>query len=476
LGQLFLKSLVYTAGPGIDSFITKYNGDGTYGWTRPLTGSTVNDSAEAFAIAEYEGNAYLTGFFIGTVDFDGTTGTANHSSDPGNFDFFLTSYTDDVPEISNLEGEDASGTGQISWTTDADSSTQVEYGLTDDYGTATAETDTSPRVIDHSQNVPSLHTCARYYYRVLSADSDGNKAISDNRTFNATGCLASSVVGGTSELLATTGGSFELTNDQSTVTLLVPSGAADEEAAYQINLLDPGNVPNSPSGTTIAKGNFFNLLAVSQSDEVITSFTDPVYFTVNYGPDTESSYQEGTLDMYKYDGSNWNRQNCTLDTEANTITCALGSFSVYGVFGQPQSSGLSPASAPHCDDNPPAGIPDLFQTNVSDTRATVYFTPTGPDSQYFVSFSTLPLAEEHGALVRLGREGVQNFTVNYLIPGKVWYFKVRAQNGCMPGKWSSIMKVTTLGNNPGSVASYYKYGPINKHIFSSTNSLTSIIY
>jgi hypothetical protein len=458
----------YTAGPGMDSFITKYNADGTYGWTRPLhSTNTVNDAAEAFALTVNEHNVYVTGFFIGTVDFDGSAGTDLVSSDPGNFDFFLVNYTDDVPEISNVAAVVSDDSGQINWTTDDSSSSQVDYGLTDDYGNSTAETDTGGGVNDHSADVPITHACANYYYRVKSTDSDGNKAISDNRSFNASGCLASSIINGISEEIVATGGSLDLVNGQSEATLLVPDGAAPTDAAYQINVLDPAGVPEMPSGTRLARGNFYNLLAVANNDSEIDNFAEPVVFSIAYGPDVETGFNEGSLDIYKYDGSRWIKQNCTLNTNTNTITCMLGSFSVYAMFGQENSSGsgTSSPSAPTCGDSPPLTIPDLFQINTQGRQATLYFTPAIRNSGYYISYSTKPIAEEHGVYVNLGNEGVQKFTVDLLAPNKSYYFKVRGQNGCMPGKWSDVMKITTLGKYSKMTAVYYKYGLIKKRIY-----------
>jgi hypothetical protein len=147
----------------------------------------------------------------------------------------------------------------------------------------------------------------------------------------------------------------------------------------------------------------------------------------------------------------------------------LGGFSVYGVFGQEilgsTANSSSSSGASSCGDTKPNSWPDLFQINVNSAQVTLYFTPVTPDNRYYISFSTRPIAEEHGAEVRLGNIGVQNFTVNYLAPNTTYYFKVRGQNGCMPGNWSSIMKVTTLSKFSKYTATYYKYGKIKRKFF-----------
>lgn len=87
--------------------------------------------------------------------------------------------------------------------------------------------------------------------------------------------------------------------------------------------------------------------------------------------------------------------------------------------------------------------PDLFQINTTQTNAKIYFTPLGDSNQYFISYSTDQNAEEYGALVDLGVDGVQSYTIDMLKPRTTYYFKVRGQKGCMPGNWSGIKQART---------------------------------
>jgi len=58
-----------------------------YQWTRSI-GDTAQDYVEGLAV-DTNGNVLLTGYFFGTVDFDPTTGTDEHTSN-GNSDVFVT--------------------------------------------------------------------------------------------------------------------------------------------------------------------------------------------------------------------------------------------------------------------------------------------------------------------------------------------------------------------------------------------------
>jgi hypothetical protein len=109
-------------------------------------------------------------------------------------------------------------------------------------------------------------------------------------------------------------------------------------------------------------------------------------------------------------------------------------------------------------------VTDLFQINVNKTSAQLYFAPVSDADNYFISFATTANAEEHGTNVYLAREGIQNFKVNLLNPNTTYYFKVRANNGCMPGEWSQILKVKTLRSETLKPVIYYKSSSVVKNI------------
>lgn len=114
-----------------------------------------------------------------------------------------------------------------------------------------------------------------------------------------------------------------------------------------------------------------------------------------------------------------------------------------------------------CTDNKPSSIPDLFQINVGKNFAKLYFTPLNDtNGKYYISFSAINYnAEEHGEIVTLAKEGVQSHTIYMLKPNTTYYVKVRGQNGCMPGEWSTIMKIRT----GLKTKIFYKYSATKKN-------------
>ncbi|MFA6239318.1 MAG: Ig-like domain-containing protein [Candidatus Hydrogenedentales bacterium] len=63
---------------GTDIFVMKLNGSGNFVWAKQMGGNST-ETAWAMAVAE-DGDVYTTGYFMGTVDFDPGTATANHTA------------------------------------------------------------------------------------------------------------------------------------------------------------------------------------------------------------------------------------------------------------------------------------------------------------------------------------------------------------------------------------------------------------
>lgn len=86
------------------------------------------------------------------------------------------------PLISGVNaGSITTTTALITWTTNENSDSQVEYGLTTGYGQST--TLNSSPVTAHSQSLSGLTAGTLYHFRVKSIDAAGNLAVSDDFTF-----------------------------------------------------------------------------------------------------------------------------------------------------------------------------------------------------------------------------------------------------------------------------------------------------
>jgi len=126
---------------------------------------------------------------------------------------------------------------------------------------------------------------------------------------------------------------------------------------------------------------------------------------------------------------------------------------------QNNNSSSSTSTAPTCNDTKPSNIPDLFQIDINDSQATLYYAPVSKNiSGYYISYSEKQNEFMYGVETNQGQSsGVLSFTINMLNPNRVYYFKLRGQNGCMPGDWSNEMIAETKPKGTTSLLSYYRY-------------------
>ena len=105
-----------------------------------------------------------------------------------NFDNFVFDNTDVAPDttspvISNILATVSGQSATITWTTDENATTQVEYGTSVSYGSLTTLNESL--VLSHSATLTGLALDTTYFYRVKSRDGSGNLTLSEGKTFRA---------------------------------------------------------------------------------------------------------------------------------------------------------------------------------------------------------------------------------------------------------------------------------------------------
>ncbi|MDX1535852.1 MAG: LamG-like jellyroll fold domain-containing protein, partial [Candidatus Spechtbacterales bacterium] len=89
------------------------------------------------------------------------------------------------PTISNINASGITGSSAtITWTTNEQADSQVEFGTTTSLGTNTPLVTTMQT--SHTINLSNLTENTTYYYKVKSKDSAGNLAVSSQKTFTTT--------------------------------------------------------------------------------------------------------------------------------------------------------------------------------------------------------------------------------------------------------------------------------------------------
>ncbi len=94
-----------------------------------------------------------------------------------------------APQISNVQVVNiGKNSATITWTTDENATSEVEYGLDANYGHKSA-TDATADNTNHSVTISTGLSCGtEYHYRVISKDTNGNVATSADATFTTSAC------------------------------------------------------------------------------------------------------------------------------------------------------------------------------------------------------------------------------------------------------------------------------------------------
>src|SRR5207244_2456453 len=85
------------------------------------------------------------------------------------------------PVISSIASSTAATTATVTWTTDEAASSQVNYGLTNAYGSTT--TLNSTLTTSHQVVLSGLTGNTTYHFRVRSTDAQGNLSVSTDQIF-----------------------------------------------------------------------------------------------------------------------------------------------------------------------------------------------------------------------------------------------------------------------------------------------------
>ncbi len=101
-------------------------------------------------------------------------------------------YVADFSHPYSVTATSTSNGATISWNTDVDASTILNYGTSTSYTASTTETDISPRVTNHTVVLSNLNACTTYHYQPLSKNTSGAQQTGSDATFTTTGCAPSS--------------------------------------------------------------------------------------------------------------------------------------------------------------------------------------------------------------------------------------------------------------------------------------------
>ena len=246
--------------------------------------------------------------------------------------------------VSSISSNVSTSSATITWTSSEAASSQVEYGPTTSYGTSTVETNTSPRVTNHSVTLNNLPTCTTFYYRVKSTNSSAVTTLSTSTSFTTAGCTGmAEVIVEQSEVASKVSTS---TVTLETIELSIPPSYSTSSATttFQAKKLEPVvfyQEASTPTGKVAVGTSVFNLLAIeTDTNTKVTTFSSPILVSITYSSSDLNGIDPNTLSIYRYDGSSWfPLSNCSTNTNTNTVSCYTTQFSDFALFAVPKPAG-----------------------------------------------------------------------------------------------------------------------------------------
>lgn len=258
-----------------------------------------------------------------------------------------------APIISNLGATVATTTASIAWDTNEVASTRLWYSADSLYASSTSETDTGTRVLSHTAPLSGLIGCTFYNYKAVSRDAAGNTATSTAASFTTKGCSGGAIPSTSTSTPVTVSAmaTSTLTDDSRTLSVQTPANftATSSSIIIQIKGLSSdtvlGSIGKPSSSVNSAASIVFDVKALINNVTELDSFDVPVTVSYTYTDADIAGLDEGSLTMYHYASGSWSPLNsCSVNTSTNTITCTAPHFSIFAIFGSPQSTSNSSSS------------------------------------------------------------------------------------------------------------------------------------
>lgn len=425
----FGNGVLLTPGRSSDNIlIVKYDTSGIAQWARS-TSTAMSSSYSTGVALDSSGNIYISGVINGSGSLDlGNSVTVNGNN--GSQNGFVAKYSSSGVAQWAKSNTAATTTSYFDHI-DLDSDSNIYLG---GYLYSTGTVTLGPSISATGSYTDTNMLFAKY-------DSSGTPQwIKTTTSSAAAATVRGIVIDGNNQLFAVVG-------IGSTNQYVIDSVAFASPTAYSLSIvlkLNQSGVAQNAYVATSAPNNSsdFDSIVIDQNNNFLAAGYVNGGGTWDFGNGVEVSAVtgNGNLLIVKYQGDSV----ATVSNNQETVS------------NQSVSTNQT-AYAPTCGTEQSPFTPDLFQIDVEGTSAKLYFSPSPDSGDYYISYSTKPNAEEHGVALSLGRAGVQDFTINHLLPNTKYYFKVRNQKDCMPGMWGNILSGTSSNSKSKLVKKFFRY-------------------
>lgn len=294
---------------------------------------------------------------------------------------YAQSNDTEAPEISDVQIINATGTAvTIKWETDEDADSAVNYGLTPDYGMVRVPI--AERTA-HSVTLNNLEGGRTYYFRVISADENGNQGISADYKIQTDAVPASGDQQGEGEGLA---------GDPTAVPSSSPPPTTDEIVEQIKEITDPQEIKKIVNEVVKAvQGITEDLTIVGPPTVIPETTTATVLWTTDREASSEVQFSptRGYVDGAAFQFSQSSTQGNTTDHNIKLIglepyteySFKVRSTDEYSITGESRTfTFLTKASLPN--------IRNLRVLKVEENAATLAWDTTVP-SKALIEFQDL---------------------------------------------------------------------------------------
>ena len=327
-----------------------------------------------------------------------------------------------APVISNVTATNISNnSATITWTTDQNSDSVVNYGLTSSYGSTTSS---STMTVSHSVNIAGLSAATTYHFRVKSKNINNLTATSGDFTF------------------VTTSGVSDITIDNTGATVVgtwsTGTSATDKfgsDYRYKGGGTGASYLQYTPNITTAGDYNVYAWYSAGANRTVAAPYT----ITYNGGTTATTLNQQAN-------GGAWNLVgtfNFALGTAGNVKVNDNYADSANVVIAD--AIKFSFAAAP----TPPVAPSGLTATTISSSRIDLSWTDNSSDETGFtVSRSTTPGGPYSD--IATTAANATSYSNTGLSSSTTYYYVVRAVNAAGSSALSAQASATTSGTPPAA--------------------------
>ena len=302
-----------------------------------------NDSDGRFAIANDDEVVVVDGTMLLAESYDIAVKVTDAVGNT--YDKYLSVDVNPIqaPVLSAITvGTNEDGDTTLSWTTDKDAKSRVDYGMVGDMDELTFFTKNYS--LDQEVAIADLLDCVAYEYRPRSSDRFGKERLGVTTTLTTSGCTGDAVPldetqvaitpadGGVAQLL-------DVANKGVVVNLPDNFILAEGDVQLQMKRIQVGAVlqaAGTPDENMYVVGNgMYDLQIVQDTDTNIPNFQNEVAVTFSYTDGEISMLDESSIMPFRWNGSFWDtiHGGCKADALNNTITCQTDQFSTFGLFG-----------------------------------------------------------------------------------------------------------------------------------------------